>query len=418
MTGHPVAHTGQVSPNLAPEGREFGDLQVEHAPLQHRGVQGPGDLVDVHPDPSELPLNVEERPHVLGREGQAAGQPAPQDRRRPPIRRKTQAMGRVRQGGRFGLAEPDRQLRRPGSEPDAERCPFARFGAQTAQGRGAPPLPGRPSVEPGREVVGQSKFEIRHGEASVHIRRREGYPALNSLWTLPPSLPVLDPQAYGSPVPLGERPPYEITWAPSTPLAHNRSPTVAYDDPRPTVEASPKFDTACPVEALACEAASLLRMKRALEPDEAGADQELIDALESPDDYVRPDELSRALYTQVRAIETLAAHRRPTSRKGALFQLYLAASAAQCPMGVLRTKLQPSEAHDVQTNERRVLQLHHAAIAFLETEGWDADMEVLRTWYLPPIYDVMAACERARADRAGLIADALAQPRTAVKPEA
>lgn len=190
---------------------------------------------------------------------------------------------------------------------------------------------------------------------------------------------------------------------------------MAYDDPTvPSAAANLAVaDTSsCIVTNLACEAAAVLRLKLRLDPDDTAADHDLIDALESPDDYLRPEEMRRALHERLRAIEHLASHRRPTSTKGALFQLYLAANAAQCTMGMLRTKLQAGETLAVERNERKMLQLHHAAIAILEQQAWDDDLEALRAWYLPQIYDVVAACERALLDRDGLIADASARPRT------
>jgi hypothetical protein len=78
------------------------------------------------------------------------------------------------------------------------------------------------------------------------------------------------------------------------------------------------------------KAAQLLRLRIALgSGDDPQPDRELVTAFENPDYSLRLDGLNTNLYERLRALKSMAGHRRPTSTKGVLFQLYLAAGYAQ-----------------------------------------------------------------------------------------
>jgi hypothetical protein len=172
---------------------------------------------------------------------------------------------------------------------------------------------------------------------------------------------------------------------------------------------------ACPVAMMAAETAAVLRLKRQLRPGSADADTVLITALEAPDDFVRPSEMTDALWDRLKAIEDLASHRRAASLKGALFQLYLAASARQNPGGLLRTRLSGEDERELERNDRRVVRLHYAAIAYLERQVQDDDLQELRRWYFAPFYDVQQACDRGLHDRAALLEEAHRRPITPIE---
>jgi hypothetical protein len=186
---------------------------------------------------------------------------------------------------------------------------------------------------------------------------------------------------------------------------------------QPSSRRSPPISTtrpteACPVAMLATEAAAVLRLKRQLRANGPDADTALITALDTPDDFVRSSEMTEALWDRLKAIEGLASHRRADSLKGALFQLYLAASASQNPGGLLRTRLSKEDEGALEQNDRRVIRLHYAAITFLETQVRDDDLQELRRWYFTPLYDVEHACDRGLHDREALLRDARQQPTT------
>ena len=161
----------------------------------------------------------------------------------------------------------------------------------------------------------------------------------------------------------------------------------------------------CPVAALAEEAAAVLRLNRTLREEAADHDVELFKALEAPDDYVRPSEMKEALFDRLKAISELASHRRARSLKGALFQLYLAASHSQNPGGLLRTRLSAGDQQALDRNDRRINRLHYGAIAHLEPLSPDEDLIEMRSWYFTPIYDVHHTCDHAMAGRDSLIAE-------------
>ncbi len=178
----------------------------------------------------------------------------------------------------------------------------------------------------------------------------------------------------------------------------------------PTTTATPAEP--CPVAAMAAEAAAVLRLKRQLHPSSADADAALIEALEAPDDFVRTGEMKESLWDRLKAIEGLASHRRAASLKGALFQLYLAASSGQNPGGLLVTRLCPADEKALEQNDRRIVRLHYAAIAYLEQQVPDDDLRELRRWYFTPLYDVERACDQGLHDRAALLQEAERQQRT------
>lgn len=166
----------------------------------------------------------------------------------------------------------------------------------------------------------------------------------------------------------------------------------------------------CPMAALASEAAKVLTLMRALRDTPAQHDAALVEALEQPLDFTRPSEMRDALLDRLKAIESLASHRRATSMKGALFQLYLAANEGRNPGGLLETSLSLRDERRLERNSRMVLRLHYGAISHLESMGVDDDLLEVRRWYFEPVNDVHRVCDRAINDRAGLIAEAKARP--------
>jgi hypothetical protein len=152
----------------------------------------------------------------------------------------------------------------------------------------------------------------------------------------------------------------------------------------------------CAVLELAREAAAVMRLERALNQHEVG-DKALFDALQHPDDFLRPSDMWPTLHDRLHAIEALASHRRATSLKGALFQLYLAASESQNTPGLF-VSMPANDEETLNTRDRKVANLHYAAIAQLEAmAGPDEDLALLRSRYFPALYDAHAGCERALA---------------------
>jgi hypothetical protein len=130
-----------------------------------------------------------------------------------------------------------------------------------------------------------------------------------------------------------------------------------------------------------------------------------MEAFKSPDYSLRAECLHRDLFERLRALKSVAGHRRPTSIKGVLFQLYLAAEYARGTDGYLVTKLAGAEEQLLERRDRQIERLNRAAITHLESLFMDDDLAVLRDHYLPRRFDVHVTCERAIRDRAGLIAE-------------
>lgn len=168
----------------------------------------------------------------------------------------------------------------------------------------------------------------------------------------------------------------------------------------------------CEVATLASELAAILRLQQALGGSEEPHDADLVEALESPDDFLRPSDMLQALRERQKAVEKIAVHRRPTSMKGVLFQLYLAACEAQCTDGMLLTKLASDEEVRLQKRDHTVEMLHRGAIAHLEFQYMDEDLTLIRKRYFPALYDAHQGCELAMRDGARLIAEAKAAPST------
>jgi hypothetical protein len=177
--------------------------------------------------------------------------------------------------------------------------------------------------------------------------------------------------------------------------------------------AAPERQPPCPVAQMAEEAAQLLRLRIALgSGEDQQPDDELVEALKNPDYSVRADCLHRDLFERLRALKSVAGHRRPTSIKGVLFQLYVAAEYAQGTDGYLVTRLSAKDEQVLEGRDRQIERLNRAAIAQLESLFMDDDLAVLRDHYLPQRFDVYATCERAMRDRSGLIAELNALPST------
>ncbi len=163
----------------------------------------------------------------------------------------------------------------------------------------------------------------------------------------------------------------------------------------------------CPLASLAEEAAQLIRLRHALSSNGKGRDAELLEALEWPDDFLSAEELLTEAQERLDAIVELAEHRRPSSLKGTLFQLYLVADRAGFTEGNIVTRLSRDEERALGRRDRAVGRLHYAAVSHLETLVMDDDLSLLRDRYLPRLYDRPQGCNRAIHDRDGLLADAV-----------
>jgi len=174
------------------------------------------------------------------------------------------------------------------------------------------------------------------------------------------------------------------------------------------------LEAPCPVAKLAGEAAQLLRLRIALgaEDDQQQSDGELVEAFNNPNESLRADCLQRNLFERLRALRSFAGHCRPTSIKGALFQLYVAAEYAQATDGYLSSNLSGMDEQLLGRRDRQIERLHRAAITHLESLFMDDDLAVLRDHYLPQRFDVHATCQRAIHDRRGLIAELKQLPST------
>ena len=192
--------------------------------------------------------------------------------------------------------------------------------------------------------------------------------------------------------------------APARPAKRWRKPTAS---PSAAAVGSSKVDReTCPVAELAAEAATMLRLQQALHPDRPDADAALIVALDAPDDHIRANEMKSAASERLQAIADIASHRRAASLKGAVFQLYLAANAAEHPQGLIVTRLSVHDERELERNDAKVRRLHHAALAHLEAGVMDDDLRILRGWCFPETYDMHRTCERAIHDRDALRAEA------------
>lgn len=165
--------------------------------------------------------------------------------------------------------------------------------------------------------------------------------------------------------------------------------------------------TSCDLEAMAVEAAGLLRLRRTLSGP--AADAELLAALANQNEGPYRSEMAEALDDRLRAIEDRATHLRARSVKGALFQLYLAAELSAYPQGHLLTQLEKRDEEVLARNNRATSRLQYSALAHLETMVWDEDLAELRAWRLPRHSDIHAACELAAADRDALVVQAKAR---------
>lgn len=157
------------------------------------------------------------------------------------------------------------------------------------------------------------------------------------------------------------------------------------------------------MEALACEAAAALRLRRQLGERCPTRDRELIDALDEPEG-VSSIMLREEADDRLKALEEMACHRRATSAKGALFQTYLAAHHSLDPRAMIGTRLTASEDRELADSNRRISRLHYNVVGYLELLVMDDDLDELRRWYWTPAYDTQPVCDRAMNDRKGLIA--------------
>lgn len=147
----------------------------------------------------------------------------------------------------------------------------------------------------------------------------------------------------------------------------------------------------CPVASIAADAAQLLRLRAALGcPRHAPTDRLLAEALADPDDCLRAESLRTEAWERLRALRHWAGLLRPTSMKGVLFQLNIAAEYAQATDAYLITKLSIADERALDARDRQIERLNRAVIAHLETMVMDDDLAVLRAHYLPDLFDVRA----------------------------
>jgi hypothetical protein len=212
-----------------------------------------------------------------------------------------------------------------------------------------------------------------------------------------PTLPTDDPRAAdGAPIGSeGDSP---------MPARPNRQPNEAGQD-RPRrdpkrrasaarVQAGPPRVTSCPVAALAEEAAALRRLILRLRVDSPTADQALIDRLLGSDDVAALGEMVTC-HQRMDAVMSLASHRRAASAKGALFQLYLAAyKLLELGDTVRLGNMRGDDRDRFEEWREEVRRLFYSALGELETATLDDDLRLLRSWSLPPEFDVLKASDQ------------------------
>ncbi|RRN63492.1 hypothetical protein [Caulobacter sp. 602-1] len=153
--------------------------------------------------------------------------------------------------------------------------------------------------------------------------------------------------------------------------------------------------TPCPVADLAAEAAGILRAMKALGHTELrDADTRDLEATDFP--LYREFEASlegpsaeyvgKSLFTRLYAVKKTATHRRATSLKGALFQLYLSGNLAGYVSGSLvETKDNSRDMKTILETEETCERLLHSAIAALQPlVADDEDLAIIRPWFFDP----------------------------------
>lgn len=151
----------------------------------------------------------------------------------------------------------------------------------------------------------------------------------------------------------------------------------------------------CPVADLAVEAASILRAMKAMGHSELRdpetEDLELGDfplyrEFDASPTGPSAEYVTKALFTRLYAVKNTVPHRRATSIKGALFQLYLSGSLAGYVSGsLIDTKQNSRDMTTIVENEETCERLLHSAIAALQpmVEG-DEDLAIIRRWFFNP----------------------------------
>jgi hypothetical protein len=160
----------------------------------------------------------------------------------------------------------------------------------------------------------------------------------------------------------------------------------------------------CEVERLAREAARVLRAMQALGHSELRTPE--TEALEDGDfpAVVRLRDQSidlavtqRALFDQLHAIHDLASHYRPTSHKGALFQLYLAGTLISGVTGsVLQSRMDRDDFDELRRLEARGERLVRSVVACLEADlSDDEDLAIIRKWFFFDQAEALPVIEQA-----------------------
>jgi hypothetical protein len=144
---------------------------------------------------------------------------------------------------------------------------------------------------------------------------------------------------------------------------------------------------ACPVAALAREAARLLAAHRAV--DEAGSGVRPYSA-----EHTALTWRAELILDRLRAVEAEAAQRRATSVAGAMFQVMLAGSEAGCAASYHEDRWDAV----VDEHERAVRGLLYSVLAVIEDLGGVPRGAVLADWYMSRRYDPHRALEAALED--------------------
>jgi len=157
-------------------------------------------------------------------------------------------------------------------------------------------------------------------------------------------------------------------------------------------------DKACLAEAAAIQAASILRTMKALGHEDL-RDPETVDlrredfplVLQLEEDGVgqRAEWAERTLFRQLRALGNATALLKATSVKGAIFQAYLGANIGSTISGnITSNTTKPQDITAMELEEDKVTTLFGSALDAIEAAfGADADLQILRQWFLNPATD-------------------------------
>lgn len=154
----------------------------------------------------------------------------------------------------------------------------------------------------------------------------------------------------------------------------------------------------CPVETMTIQAADILRAMKALGHPQLRdaetaeweqADFPIVKAMAS--DGASAAGAIKALFRELGTVSEAAAVPKAKTAKGALFQAYLGAEIGSAVTGYIRTTaIEAPDLARAQDAESRADRLLRSAISRLETVtdlDRDADLQILRRWFLDPERD-------------------------------